>query len=301
MPRVLISGASGLVGSALVPYLENRGWTVLKLVRPGSPPGGDNQILWDPMNHSLETQKLENLDAVIHLAGESIADGRWTAAKKERIRKSRVEVTRFLAEALGRLKNPPKTFISASAIGFYGDRGPASQSETSPAGSSFLARVCQEWEAAAEPLSKKGVRVVFIRTGIVLSAKGGALGKMLLPFKMGVGGKIGSGDQYMSWIDIDDEVGVIEHALKTESLVGPVNAVAPAPVPNGDFTKALGRALNRPTLFPMPAFAAKLAFGEMADELLLSSLRVEPAQLRQSGYAFRYPQLDESLRHLLKN
>ncbi len=291
MKRVLITGASGLLGRELTPHLRADGWDVAALKRPD---------MWAPEKGFIDAGRLEGFDAIIHLAGESIAAGRWTAAKKERIRSSRVDATRLLADAVCRLQSPPNVFISASAIGYYGPRGSETVDESSAPGRSFLSGVCAEWEAAAEPLAKKGIRVVYIRTGIVLTPKGGALGKMLLPFKLGAGGIIGSGNQYMSWIDVDDEVGAILHALKTESVRGPVNATAPHPVTNGEFTKALGAALSRPTLFPMPGFAAKLALGEMAEELLLTGARVVPAQLQKSGYIFKYPQLERSLEHLLK-
>jgi uncharacterized protein (TIGR01777 family) len=243
----------------------------------------------------VDTAKLEGLDAVIHLAGESI-QGRWTPNKKARIRESRFKGTRLLADALAQLAKPPKVFISASAIGYYGDRGDEVLREDSSPGNGFLAEVVREWEAATEPASKKGIRVVNVRTGIVLGSEGGALGQMLTPFKMGVGGRIGSGQQYMSWIALDDEVGAIEHALKTESLRGPVNFVGPSPVRNTEFTKVLGKVLSRPTVFPLPAFAVKTVFGQMGEELLLFSQRVEPSRLTASGYKFRYPELEGALR-----
>ena len=235
----------------------------------------------------------------MHLAGENIAVRRWTPAQKARIRDSRVQGTRLLAQSLARLQQPPTVMVCASAIGFYGDRGEELLTEGSAPGSGFLTDTCRAWEAAAQPASEKDIRVVNLRLGVVLSPGGGALAKMLLPFRLGVGGKIGSGRQYMSWIEIDDVVGVIHYALTTDELRGPVNAVAPNPVTNREFTKTLGRVLSRPTIFPMPAFAARLAFGEMADELLLASTRVKPARLQNSGYYFRHPRLEDALRHLL--
>jgi uncharacterized protein (TIGR01777 family) len=242
---------------------------------------------------------LEGIGAVVHLAGESIAAGRWTPQRKDKIRRSRVEGTRRLCESLGQLTRRPKLLVSASAIGYYGNRGDEVLREDSPPGNDFLAQVCQEWEAATEPASQAGVRVVQLRFGMILSPGGGALKKMLLPFKLGAGGRIGSGAQFMSWIAVDDAVGAIDHAIRTESLQGPVNTVAPAPVTNANFTRTLARVLSRPALAPLPAFAARLAFGELADALLLSSQRVIPACLQASGYQFRYPELEAALRHLL--
>lgn len=242
---------------------------------------------------------MEARDAFVHLAGENIAAGRWTRARKARIRDSRVKVTRRLCESLAGLSQPPKVLVSASAVGYYGDRGEEVLTEESPAGMGFLSEVCRGWEAACEPAVQKGIRVVNLRTGMVLSAAGGVLPRMLLPFRMGLGGRIGSGRQFMSWIDLDDLVGVIFHALTCDTLAGPVNAVAPNPVINLEFTRTLGRVLRRPTFFCVPAWALRLALGEMADELLLASARVAPARLAASGYVFRYPELEGALRHVL--
>ena len=294
--KILVSGSTGLVGSALVPFLLTGGHQVARLVR--SQPTAGGEVPWDPAAGRLEATNLEGLDAVVHLAGERIT-GRWTAAKKARIRSSRVQGTRLLAETLARLARPPKTLVCASAIGYYGHRGDELLREESPPGAGFLAEVCREWEAAARPAAEKGIRVVQLRIGVVLSAAGGALALMLTPFKLGLGGRVGSGQQYMSWIAIDDLAGIIQHALANESLRGPVNAVAPRAITNREFTKTLGRVLGRPTIFPMPAFAARLAFGQMADELLLASARVEPTRLIASGYKFRTPELEAALRHLL--
>jgi uncharacterized protein (TIGR01777 family) len=239
------------------------------------------------------------VDAVVHLAGENIAGGRWTAARKEEIRRSRVEGTRRLSESLARLTRRPKVLVSASAVGFYGNRGDEILKEDIAPGSDFLAQVCRDWEAATDPASRAGIRVVHLRSGMILSPVGGALKKMLLPFKLGAGGRIGSGTQYVSWIAIDDTIGVIHHAIVTESLQGPVNGVAPTPVSNAEFTRTLARVLSRPAIAPMPAFAARLAFGEMADALLLASQRVMPTRLQATGYQFRYPELERALRHLL--
>jgi uncharacterized protein (TIGR01777 family) len=256
-------------------------------------------VYWHPEDGSIATPGLEGMDAVVHLAGENIAAGRWSSEKKARIRDSRVQGTRVLCDALAQLVNPPKVLVSASAIGYYGDRGAEVLREESRPGRDFLADVCRAWEAATAPAAQRGIRVVNLRFGIVLSAAGGALAKMLFPFKMGMGGIVGSGQQYMSWIALDDLVGAIHHALITDTLQGPVNAVAPNPVTNSEFTRTLGRVLRRPTLVPLPAFAARAAFGEMADALLLASIRVEPARLQDTHYAFRYPELEGALRHVL--
>lgn len=295
--NIVITGASGFIGSALVSSLRAAGNKVTPLIRR-YPSAGEQAIYWDPAGGKLESAGLENRDAVIHLAGETIT-GRWTAAKKQRIRSSRIDGTRLLAGTLAELHLKPKVLVCASAIGYYGDRGDDVLREESPPGKSFLADTCVEWEAAAKPAADAGVRVVHLRIGVVLHPKGGALKQMLLPFKLGAGGVVGSGKQWWSWIALDDLVGAFEHALANQNLRGPVNAVAPQAVTNAEFTKTLGRVLSRPTIFPMPAFAARLALGEMADELLLASARVEPTQLVASGYAFRYPQLEPALRHLL--
>ena len=294
--RILVTGASGLVGSALVPFLAAAGFQVVRLVR--SAPGED-EVRWNPDAGAPDGQELEGLHGVVHLAGENIASGRWSPEKKRRIKESRVRGTRLLAGALAGLESPPRVLVSASAIGFYGHRGDEELTEGSAAGSGFLSEVCREWEAATEEAQGKGIRVVHARLGVVLGKDGGALAKMLTPFKLGAGGIIGNGRQYMSWITLDDTVAAIAHLLSTESAAGPVNVVAPAPVTNREFTRTLGGVLRRPTLFPMPGFAARLAFGEMADALLLASTRVKPAVLLGSGYAFRHGSLEEGLRHIL--
>jgi uncharacterized protein (TIGR01777 family) len=296
--HVLVTGSTGLVGSALVPFLTTGGHQVTRLVR-STPRSGADEVQWDPARGSVATPGLEGADAVVHLAGENIASGRWTDEKKARIRDSRVRGTRVLCEALAELAEPPKVLVSASAIGYYGDRGDRVLREDSPPGDDFLAEVCRGWEDATQPARQRGIRVVNLRLGMVLSPAGGALGKMLMPFKLGLGGIIGSGEQYMSWIALDDVIGAIYHALITEGLQGPVNAVAPQPVTNREFTRTLGRVLGRPTLFPLPAFVARTVFGEMADALLLASTRVDAARLRETDYAFRFAELESALRHLL--
>ena len=297
--RILVTGASGLVGSALVPDLVSKGHEVIRLVR-AEPKHGTAEIRWNPEKGVSDATRLEWLDAVVHLAGENISEGRWTEEKKARIRESRVKGTRVLAEALAQLAAPPKVLVSASAIGFYGNRGDEVLNEQSASGDDFLAEVCREWELATRPAASKGTRVVNLRFGVILSKRGGALAKMLTPFKLGVGGRVGGGEQYMSWITLDDVTGAINHALTNEALHGPVNVVAPRPVTNLEFTKTLGGVLSRPTLFPVPAFALRLAFGEMADALLLSSMRVEPLRLKETGFVFQYPELEGALSHILR-
>ncbi|HEV3136677.1 MAG TPA: TIGR01777 family oxidoreductase [Pirellulales bacterium] len=296
--KILISGASGLIGSSLAFALDAAGHSLNRLVRDESR-GAAGDVVWNPATGAIAASALAPFDAIVHLAGESIAAGRWTAEKKERIRASRVHGTRVLAEALAKLPPRPRTLMSASAIGFYGNRDDELLDESSSPGNDFLAEVCQSWEAAAEPAAKAGVRVVHPRFGVVLSGQGGALKKMLLPFRLGLGGRIGSGRQYMSWVALDDVVGAIIHALDAAALRGAVNVVAPNPVTNLEFTKTLGRVLSRPTIFPMPAVVARAAFGEMADALLLSSQRVRPAKLQAAGYAFKFPTLAGALRHVL--
>jgi uncharacterized protein len=292
-----VTGASGLIGSALVPMLTTSGHAVTRLVR-STPRPGQAEVPWNPAARSIATPALEGFDAIVHLAGENLAE-RWTAEKKARIRDSRVQGTRLLCDALAQLVRPPKVLLCASAIGYYGDRGESIVREESAPGTGFLAEVCQAWEAAAAPAVQRGVRVVYLRFGVVLSPAGGALAQMLPPFRRGMGGVVGSGKQYISWIALDDVLGAIHHALSAETLNGPVNVVAPHPVTNHDFTKTLGNVLGRPTVVPLPAFAARLAFGELADALLLASTRVVPARLQASGYTFQYPELEGALRHLL--
>ena len=294
--KILVTGATGLVGSAVVPFLAGGDHEIARLGR-SAPGAGD--IRWDPDAGALEARALEGFDGVVHLAGENIASGRWNAAKKRRIKESRVRGTRLLAETLAGLERPPRVLVSASAVGFYGDRGDEELTESSPAGSGFLSDVCREWEAATEAAEGKGIRVVHARLGVVLSRDGGALGKMLTPFRLGAGGIVGNGRQYMSWMTLDDTAAALGHLLATETVSGPVNVVAPVPVTNREFTSTLGRVLRRPTVFPLPGFVARVVFGEMADALLLASTRVQPAGLLDSGYAFRHGSLEEGLRHVL--
>lgn len=297
--KVLISGSTGLIGSALSSSLAGKAVQVARLVRAKSA-GTTPQVLWNPVARVLDPKQLEGFDAIVHLAGDPIAKGRWNPEKKARIRDSRVKGTRFLAEAVAALSSPPKVFACASAIGIYGDRGEELLTEESGHGTGFLAEVGQEWEKACEPVARRAVRVVNLRFGVVLSPKGGALPMMLPPFRLGLGGILGSGRQWMSWVSIEDVVGAIHHALTNEAVRGPVNVVAPGPVTNREFTVALGRVLRRPTVFPVPTFAVRLLFGELADEALLASARVEPKRLKSTGYRFQHPELEPALRQLLK-
>jgi uncharacterized protein (TIGR01777 family) len=300
--KVIVTGATGLVGRALIRSLLADGQQVTRLVRgeaQGFRAPGTTAVHWEPDSGVIDAKELEGHDAAVHLAGESIADGRWDEEKKRRIRESRVKGTRLIAETLAGLNEKPKTLVSASATGFYGDRGDEILREESASGEGFLSEVCREWEKATLAASQAGIRVTHVRIGVVLSAEGGALDKMLKPFKLGLGGRVGSGRQYMSWITLDDLIAVIKRALTDESLRGPVNAVAPNPVTNEEFTKALGRVLGRPTFMSVPAFAARLAFGEMADALLLSGARVEPARLKDAGFEFKQPEIEGALRQVL--
>ncbi len=295
--KVAITGSSGLVGSALVPFLTTGGHEVMRIVRRA--PRAKDEVRWDPATRTIDAAALEGVDAVVNLSGENIAGRRWSEARKTLLRSSRLEPTRFLAETLAGLKKKPGVFVSVSAVGYYGNRADAWVTEKDPPADDFLGRLSVEWEKAAEPAAKAGIRVVHPRIGIVLSPAGGALGKMLLPFKAGVGGVLGAGTQYMSWIALDDLLGVLHHLLERADIAGGVNAVAPEPVTNAVFTRTLGQVLGRPTIVPAPAFALRLAFGEMADAALLASTRVRPARLEASGYRFRFPDLEGALRHLL--
>ena len=297
--KILISGSHGLVGKALVRSLVEDGHEVVRLIRRGHTIG-ELQIEWHPNQGRIDAQQLEGFAAVVHLAGESIASGRWTGEKKRSIRDSRVKGTTLLSEAIAELSRPPAVFISASAIGYYGNRGDEALTETSPPGNDFLASVCVEWEAATRPAVEKGIRTVITRFGVILDRDGGALAKMLTPFRMGIGGRVGDGRQWMSWIALDDVINALKFLLLDSTVHGPVNIVAPNPVTNAEFTKTLGRVLSRPTFLPVPAFGARFAFGELADALLLSSQRVEPAVLTERGFAPYWPRLEPALQHLLQ-
>jgi uncharacterized protein len=284
-----------LIGSALIPDLESRGSEVIRLVRRAA--NRPNELQWDPMS-GISPRRVSGFDVVIHLSGESVA-GRWNAEKKSRIRESRVVSTKNLAQALAGTEHKPQVFICASAIGVYGSRGDEVLAEDSPSGSGFLAEVSREWESATAPAGNAGIRVVNLRIGIVLAHNGGALKAMLLPFRLGLGGRIGSGRQLWSWIHMDDLVAAVWHIVQTKTARGPVNLTAPNPLTNAEFTEALARVLHRPAIFPVPRFAARLALGEFADEGLLASARVVPRKLLESGFEFKYPGLSDALRALL--
>ncbi len=293
--NVLISGATGLIGSALIPELEAGGHKITRLTRS---PKAAGDVGWDPEAGTIDGD-LEGTEAVVHLAGESIAEGRWTPEKKRRIVESRVKGTRLLAEKISTLSPPPAVMVSTSAVGLYGDRGDELLTEESGPGTGFLPDVCQEWEAAAEPAREAGIRVAHPRIGVVLSTEGGALATTLPIFKLGGGGKIGSGRQWVSWVALDDVVGAMIHALTDASVEGPFNVGSPNPTTNAEYTKVLGKVLGRPTILPLPAPAIRVMLGEVADALLLASQRMEPAKLEVTGYGFRYPHLEDALRHLL--
>ncbi len=292
--KILITGSTGLIGTATHKMFKDGGHDAHRLVR-GSARPDHNELHWNPDTGVLDPVRLEGFDAVIHLAGENIAARRWSPEQKKRIRDSRIAGTSLLAKTLAKLDAPPKVLVSASAIGFYGNRGDEVLTEESAAGTGYLSDTAKLWEAAAEPVKASGVRLVTLRTGIVLSSKGGALAKMLFPFKMGVGGKIGNGRQYMSWVALDDVTGAILHTVMTESLSGPVNLTSPNPATNREFTKTLGKVVKRPTIFPLPGFMVKLLFGEMGEALLLGSARVLPQKLEASDYHFKFPELEGAL------
>ncbi len=296
--HVVIAGASGLIGSALTHALERQGHRLTRLVRREPRPNTD-EVPWNPETGELNAEALEGADAAIHLGGVNIASGRWTAKLKAAIRDSRLESTRLLSETLARLKRPPRVFVCASATGYYGNRGDEILAEDSPPGEGLLATLCRDWEAATGPARQAGIRVVNLRTGVVLTPRGGALAKMLPAFKAGLGGVLGSGKQYVSWISLHDMVRIIEFALANESITGPINAVAPNPVTNRELTRTLGRVLRRPTWFRIPALVVRIAFGEMGRALLLEGHRLRPAQLERAGFEFDYPTLDGALRHEL--
>jgi uncharacterized protein (TIGR01777 family) len=296
--RVAITGASGLVGSSLEHFLTTGGHEVVPLVRDSRKLDG-RSVFWNPAAGVLDPDSLVGIDAVVHLAGTSIADGRWTDQRKRAIKQSRVRGTELLARTLAGMRDGPRVLISASAVGFYGDQGDRSLVESEPSGRGFLAEVCRAWEGATRPAERAGLRVVNLRMGVVLSPKGGAVGQMLLPFKMGAGGRLGSGKQYMSWIDLDDVTGLILHTLYDDRLSGPVNATAENPVTNAVFTSALGRVLGRPTVVPVPALAVKAAFGDLGKEVLLWGQRVIPRKLLDSGFDFFYEGVEDSLRFQL--
>lgn len=291
--RLLISGATGFIGAALVPHLVSAGHEVWRLVR--RVPERPNDIRWDPARGSLDPASLEGFDGVVHLSGEGIADERWTPARKQRLWSSRIESTRLLSETLARLDRRPRVLVSMSAVGYYGDRGDEELTEASAEGRGFLTRLARAWEQAAEPAQRGGIRVVHPRMGIVLGAHGGALAKMLTPFQLGIGGPIGNGRAWWSWIALEDVSAGIDFVLQSDRVAGPVNFTAPNPVRNSDFARVLGAALGRPSFMPVPAFVLRALFGEMANEAMMSSARVMPAALLAAGYTFRHAQLESAL------
>jgi uncharacterized protein (TIGR01777 family) len=295
--RVLVTGSSGLIGTALVRDLEARGHTVTRLVRRA--PRSEREQRWDPERGALEPAAIAGTAAVVHLAGESLAGGRWTETRKRRLWSSRVPATELLSRTIARLDPPPRVLVSASGAGIYGDRGDEPLTERSAPGRGFLAELARAWEAATTPAADRGIRVVVLRQGIVLSRHGGALQKMLPVFRLGLGGPLAGGKAWWSWIAIDDLLEVVRWTLDRESLSGPVHATAPTPVTNAEFTRALARVLRRPAVFPVPAFALRAMFGEMADEALLASARVEPEALTRDGFRFRFPEVEPALRHVL--
>jgi len=295
--RIVVTGASGLIGRDLRTLLAAEGHETFTMVRRRT--SRADEIQWDPATSSIDAKQLVGVDAVVHLAGASVAGGRWTQARKKEIIDSRVSGTRLLCETIAGMTRRPRVLVAASAIGFYGNRGQETLTEDSPSGAGFLANVTRAWEAATLPARDAGIRVVNLRIGIVLSSKGGALARMVLPFRLGLGGVLGNGRQMMSWISLEDVVRAIDHAIATDTLAGPVNAVAPNAVDNHTFTKTLGRVLGRPTMLPVPATLIKLVFGEMGEELLLSSASVRPTRLQTSSFSFIHPDLESALRAAL--
>jgi uncharacterized protein len=298
--KVLISGGSGLVGSALTNTLRADGHLVSHFIRPGGT-AAPGDVLWNPSRATVDVPALEGHDAIVHLSGASIADGRWTDKRKAILRSSRVDSTRVLVDSLTHLKQPPRVFVCASAIGYYGDRGDELLTESSGYGNDFLAILCRAWEAEAARAAANGIRTVMARFGVILSTQGGALSRMLTPFKLGVGGRLGSGKQWISWIALEDVVKVLRATIDNENVNGPVNVVAPQPMQNSEFTRVLAGVLHRPAIFPAPAFALRLALGQMADALLLSSQRVQPEKLAKIGYKFRYETLQPALEAILRS
>ncbi|MEO6394114.1 MAG: TIGR01777 family oxidoreductase [Pyrinomonadaceae bacterium] len=296
--KILITGASGLVGSKLVEVLKADRHEILKMVRRESK--SSDEVSWDVDRGEIDIPAMKGVDAVVHLAGENVGEGRWTDAKKKSIMDSRVLGTRLIVEAIGKLDPRPHVLISASAVGIYGSRGSEIVTEASLPGSGFLAQVCRKWEAETVPAVEQGIRVVNLRVGVVLSNDGGALAKLLTPFKLGVGGKVGSGRQYLSWLTLNDLVQIIVIALTNESYIGPINAVTPEPVTNQELTDAIGKKLSRPTFMSVPEFAVKLLFGQMGEETVLSSTRALPARLEELGFKFQYPTINSALDLLLK-
>jgi uncharacterized protein len=296
--NILVSGSSGFLGSSLVPSLQDDGHQVIRLIRQ-RPESGSRDLYWEPASESIPDFPSEGIDAVVHLAGENIASGRWTAERKAKIRDSRVKGTQLLCQSLVRMRRPPAAVLSASALGYYGDRGDELLTEDSPPGLGFLAELCRAWEEAMLPAAERSIRVVILRTALVLAAGGGMLARLLPVFKAGVGGTMGGGGHYLSWVALADYIGIVRHCIGRPDLAGPVIVAAPGPVTNREFANVLGRILSRPAVLRMPAIVARLLFGELADEALLASQRAEPVRVKSSGYRFLFPELEPALRQLV--
>jgi uncharacterized protein (TIGR01777 family) len=301
--KIIVSGASGLVGAALTQSLRDQGHKVLHLVRkPARAPKevSSTEIRWDPLSAQVDVPGLEGANAVVHLSGANISEGRWTPARKDVLRSSRIDSTRVLVDSLARLRQKPQVLVSASAVGYYGNRGDEMLAESAHPGSDFLSLLARDWEAEAMRAAQSGIRTVILRFGVILSAQGGALPEMIRPFKFGAGGRLGSGRQWMSWVALEDAIGIIQSSIANPEWNGPINAVAPEPVRNAEFAEIVGHILHRPARLPAPPFLLRLALGEMADALLLSSQRAIPERLVQSGYSFRFADLEAALRTMLR-
>lgn len=296
--KILISGASGLVGTAFAAAARREGHTVARLVRPGGS-AGEGDARWDPMAATVDLAAIEGADAVVHLSGSNVAEGRWTPRRKATLRGSRIATTRVLVDALAQLRHKPRVFLCASATGYFGDRGDEILTEASEPGTDFLSLLVRDWEAEAVRAESSGIRTVLLRFGLVLSARGGALPRMLMPFRFGVGGRFGSGKQWMSWITLDDSIEIMRSAIADEKFTGPLNLVAPHPVQNSEFARIVAETLHRPAIFPVPAFALRAVLGEMADALLLASQRVQPERLLAMGHRFRFEDFSAALRAIL--
>jgi len=302
--KIIISGASGLVGRALTAALRSEGHTVLHLVRRSghsTEPAREGEVLWDPHSATVDVAALEAADAIAHLNGASIAGGRWTPARKQILRSSRIDTTRILVDSIARLRQKPRVFVAASAVGYYGHRGDEILTESSSVGTGFLALLARDWEAEAiRAQTGAGVRTTILRFGVIFAAEGGALGPMLAPFKFGLGGPLGTGDQWISWVALQDVIAMIRLVIANPEFAGPLNVVSPHPVRNSEFARTAGKILHRPAIFPTPAFLLRLAVGEMAGALLLTSQRVIPERLLSVNFPFQFPDLESTLRAILK-
>jgi uncharacterized protein (TIGR01777 family) len=297
--RLIISGASGLVGNALTKTFRADGHTVLRLVRPGAAVSSPDVIRWDPPSSQIDLAAMEGADVVVHLSGANISDGRWTPARRALLRSSRVDSTRAFVDSLAQLRQKPRVFLSASAVGYYGNRGDEILTEAAGPGSDFLSLLARDWEAEASRASLCGIRTAILRFGVILAAEGGALPQMIRPFQFGIGGRLGSGRQWLSWVPLEDVIRIVQFIIANPQINGPVNIVAPKPVQNAEFARIIGQTLHRPAIFPAPAFALRVALGEMADALLLASQRVRPEKLLAAGYSFHFEDLEPALRAIL--